>query len=88
MMSPGSSVMPAESSAIRRGSLKYMWRVLESCLTTPFTRQVTRRSSDVEAVGGHDARAHRAGAVEALALVPLAAVAALQSRHETSLMTV
>ncbi len=38
MMSPGSSLHPAEISRSRRGSLKTMNFVFESCFVTPFTR--------------------------------------------------
>src|SRR6266702_1272772 len=44
MMSPGSSVMPDEMSAIRTGISKIMYLVLESCFMTPFFVSQSRRS--------------------------------------------
>src|SRR5262249_22292303 len=43
MMSPGSSVMPAERSAINSSTLNSMWRVFDFCFVTPLT--VRLRSS-------------------------------------------
>src|SRR5260363_24886 len=44
MMSPGSSVMPDEMSAIKAGMSKIMYLVLESCFMTPFLVSQSLRS--------------------------------------------